>query len=207
MDESSFYHLHWIRIFFILIYVVNHINTWICLNINLDRTLLNPTSQHSKQDNDNIFVWLVGLTPSNLGLSVFNDTFDVVHKICVFPLALFFQHLESWWPVWLLFDFRWDGQWRSICRRRWGEWRRRRRRRRSTGLPRSACIESPSGKKYIIFQCCTSTCHVLAEGPIVGEDVDEGEGHGEGAEEDVGDGQVRDEDVSGGQHCLIIEIF
>ena len=61
-------------------------------------------------------------------------------------------------------------------------------------------------KRSIIFrgwiQCCTSTCHVLSEGPIVGEDVDEGEGHGEGAEEDVGDGQGRDEYVSGCQHHL-----
>ena len=129
---------------------------------------------------------------------------DVVHKICVFPLALFFQHLESWWPVWLLFDFRWDGQWRSICRRRWGGWRRRRRRRRSTGSHQSACTESPEEKSIIfwLFLRCLSTCHVLAEGPIVGEDVDEGEGHGEGAEEDVRDRQIRNKYISCCHHLL-----
>ena len=46
------------------------------------------------------------------------------------------------------------------------------------------------------------TCHVLAEGPIVGEDVGEGEGHGEGAEEDVGHCQGRNENVSCCQHHL-----
>ena len=46
------------------------------------------------------------------------------------------------------------------------------------------------------------TCHVLAEGPIVGEDVDEGERHGEGAEEDVGHCQGRNENVSCCQHHL-----
>ena len=50
-----------------------------------------------------------------------------------------------------------------------------------------------------------STFHVLAQGPIIGEYVNEGERHGEGAEEDVGDGQVGNEDVPGGQHCLRIK--
>ena len=49
---------------------------------------------------------------------------------------------------------------------------------------------------------CFSTCHVLAEGPIVGEDVDEGEGHGEGAEEDVRHRQGCNEYVSRCQHHL-----
>ena len=60
-------------------------------------------------------------------------------------------------------------------------------------------------KKNIIFWVflgCFSTCHVLAEGPIVGEDVDEGEGHGEGAEEDVRHRQGCNEYVSRCQHHL-----
>ena len=55
---------------------------------------------------------------------------------------------------------------------------------------------------FWVFQAAFSTCHVLAEGPIVGEDVDKGERHGEGAEEDVGHGQGGDEDVPRGQHHL-----
>ena len=60
-------------------------------------------------------------------------------------------------------------------------------------------------KKNIIFWVflgCFSTCHVLAEGPIVGEDVNEGEGHGEGAEEDVRHRQGCNEYVSRCQHHL-----
>ena len=108
------------------------------------------------------------------------------------------------WPVLLLFDFLWDGRWRSICHRQWGGLKRRRRRRRSTGSHQSACTESPEDKGIIfwLFLCCLSTCHVLAEGPIVGEDVDEGEGHGEGAEEDVRHRQGCNEYVSRCQHHL-----
>ena len=47
--------------------------------------------------------------------------------------------------------------------------------------------------------------HVLAQGPVLGEEVHQGEGHGEGAEEDVGDGEVGDEDVPGGEHDLVGE--
>ena len=44
--------------------------------------------------------------------------------------------------------------------------------------------------------------HVLPEGPVLGEDVNEGEGHREGAEEDVRDRHVGDEDVPSGDHFL-----
>ena len=47
--------------------------------------------------------------------------------------------------------------------------------------------------------------HVLPQGPVLGEEVHQGEGHGEGAEEDVGDGEVGDEDVPGGEHDLVGE--
>ena len=50
------------------------------------------------------------------------------------------------------------------------------------------------------FSCRTHK--VCSKGPVIGEDVCEGEGHWEGTEQDVGDGQVRNEDVTGGQHCL-----
>ena len=55
---------------------------------------------------------------------------------------------------------------------------------------------------FLLFFMLLPTCHVLAEGPIVGEDVNEGEGHGEGAEEDVGHCQGRNENVSCCQHHL-----
>ena len=47
--------------------------------------------------------------------------------------------------------------------------------------------------------------HVLPQGPVLREEVHQGEGHGEGAEEDVGDGEVGDEDVPGGEHHLVGE--
>ena len=48
--------------------------------------------------------------------------------------------------------------------------------------------------------------HVLPEGPVLGEDVNEGEGHREGAEEDVRDGHVGDEDVPSGDHFLGVKL-
>ena len=53
---------------------------------------------------------------------------------------------------------------------------------------------------YIEFM--RTTHKVGAKGPIVGEDVCEGERHGERAEEDVGHRQVRDEDVPRCEHGL-----
>ena len=46
--------------------------------------------------------------------------------------------------------------------------------------------------------------HVLSEGPIVGEDVDEGERHAEGAEQDIGHSQRRDEHVPCCEHHLVV---
>ena len=71
----------------------------------------------------------------------------------VFLLDLHF--ITQWytqWPVWLLFDFRWDEQWRSICRRQWVGSRMRRRRRRWIESPRSACTKSPEEEKNT-FSC------------------------------------------------------
>ena len=53
---------------------------------------------------------------------------------------------------------------------------------------------------YIEFM--RTTHKVGAKGPIVGEDVCEGEWHGEGAEEDVGHCQVCDKDDPRCEHCL-----
>ena len=48
--------------------------------------------------------------------------------------------------------------------------------------------------------------HIWSQNPVLGDDVQHGEGHGEGAQEEVGDGQVGDEDVSGSQQNLSIYI-
>ena len=50
------------------------------------------------------------------------------------------------------------------------------------------------------------THKVGAKGPIVGEDVCEGEWHGERAEEDVGHRQVCDEDVPRCEHRLLAKL-
>ena len=57
---------------------------------------------------------------------------------------------------------------------------------------------------YIEFM--RTTHKVGAKGPIVGEDVCEGERHGERAEEDVGHRQVRDEDVPRCEHRLLAKL-
>ena len=49
--------------------------------------------------------------------------------------------------------------------------------------------------------------HVPSEGPVLGEDVGDSEGHREGAEEDVRDGHVRDEDVPSGEHFLGVKLL
>ena len=55
------------------------------------------------------------------------------------------------------------------------------------------------------FQLQTSIPnHVLAESPIVGEDVDKGERHAKRAEKDVGHRQRSDEHVSCCQHHLMV---
>ena len=58
----------------------------------------------------------------------------------------------------------------------------------------------------LILRACSSydylPDHVLSEGPVLGEDVKESEGHREGAEEDVRDRHVGDEDVPSGKHFL-----
>ena len=57
---------------------------------------------------------------------------------------------------------------------------------------------------YIEFM--RTTHKVGAKGPIVGEDVCEGERHGERAEEDVGHRQVCDEDVPRCEHRLLAKL-
>ena len=54
------------------------------------------------------------------------------------------------------------------------------------------------------FELQTIPNHVLAESPIVGEDVDEGERHAEGAEQDVRHRQRRDEHVPCCEHHLMV---
>ena len=49
--------------------------------------------------------------------------------------------------------------------------------------------------------------HVLAQGPVLGEDVQEGEGDGEGAQQDVREGHVGDEDVPSCEHFLATSNF
>ena len=49
--------------------------------------------------------------------------------------------------------------------------------------------------------------HVLAQGPVLGEDVQEGEGDGEGAQQDVREGHVGDEDVASCEHFLATSNF
>ena len=46
--------------------------------------------------------------------------------------------------------------------------------------------------------------HIWSQNPVLGDDVQHGEGHGEDAEEEVGDGQVGDEDIPGSQQNLSI---
>ena len=57
------------------------------------------------------------------------------------------------------------------------------------------------------FELQTIPNHVLAESPIVGEDVDEGERHAERAEQDIGHCQRRDEHVPCCQHHLMVIVM
>ena len=58
----------------------------------------------------------------------------------------------------------------------------------------------------MLVSVCVCPHHVLSEGPVLGEDVQESEGHREGAEEDVRDRHVRDEDVPSCDHFLRIKL-
>jgi hypothetical protein len=58
------------------------------------------------------------------------------------------------------------------------------------------CVLWEPGK---LFGC---TFLIWSQGPVLGDEVHQGEGHGEGAQEDVRDGEVRDKDVPGGEHHL-----
>ena len=47
---------------------------------------------------------------------------------------------------------------------------------------------------------------MLAERPVVGDQIGQGERHGEGAQEDVGDCKVRNEDVPSSHQDLTTEL-
>ena len=58
-----------------------------------------------------------------------------------------------------------------------------------------------------MFEYNIENDHVLPPGPVLVEEVHQGQRHGEGAEEEVREGQVGDENVARCQHYLQIRFL